>query len=148
VAAVGRPSGPVLIRWVTGESQGRSGTDELYINIEIVPVLAIPGERHLLAIGGEGREKLPARKTGQRNGFWQLVRRRVKELKGHYSQQGETERHKHEEWPGYNVLALALCGFLNSGCRGPANETFHRGNKPVALAWKGFDKTGIVRGIV
>ena len=92
VAAVGRPSGPRLRRCVTGESQGLSGTHELYVNIEILAFLAIPSKRHLLAIGREGRGNLSARKTRQRNGSWRLVRRTAKELKAHSAQEENTER--------------------------------------------------------
>jgi len=52
---------------MVGEPEARLGTDLHHVDVNIVAVLAAPGERDMVAVGGDRRELLRARITGQRH---------------------------------------------------------------------------------
>src|SRR5207237_3937636 len=74
---VGRPGGIRIRSRIVGQLQRRPGANSLYVNIEIVLLLAIPGKRDLATVWRKGRPVLTPKEAGQGSGLKPYVQRRL-----------------------------------------------------------------------
>src|SRR5262245_2127878 len=67
--SIRRPCRPQVGLRICGQPKGSRRVEQLYVDVEVVPLLAVPGKRHLVAVRREGGKPLHAWKRSDRYDF-------------------------------------------------------------------------------